>query len=61
MTDFQLQVVYNVISFALAFMTDTTEFLIFRSLAVQAKYQSAARLPSDGSTNYVWLVHILFS
>ena len=41
MNDFQLQVVYNVPSFALASMMDTTEFLIFRSFVVQAKYQSA--------------------
>jgi len=41
MTDFQFQVVYNVLSFALASMMATTVFLMFRSFAVQAKYQSA--------------------
>ena len=36
MTDFQFQVVYNVLSFALASMMATTVFLMFSSFAVQA-------------------------
>jgi len=55
MTDMQYQVVYNVLSFALASMMATTMYLWFRSFAVKSKYQSAVLI--SGTVTFIAAYH----
>jgi len=57
MTDFQYQVVYNVLSFALASMMATTVFLWMRVSAVKAKYQSAVLI--SGLVTFIAAYHYI--
>merc|ERR1712100_390860 len=56
-TDFQYQVVYNVLSFSLASMMATTMFLWFRSFAVKAQYQSAVII--SGLVTFIAAYHYI--
>ena len=55
--DFQYQVVYNVLSFALASMMATTLFLWMRVSAVKAKYQSAVL--NSGLVTFIAACHYI--
>ena len=57
MTDFQYQVVYNILSFALASMMATTVFLWFRSFAVKDQYKSAVLI--SGLVTFIAAYHYI--
>jgi len=57
MSDFQFQLVYNVLSFSLASMMATTLYLWFRSFAVKDKYQSAVLI--SGLVTFIAAYHYM--
>merc|ERR1711988_1563458 len=57
MADAQFQLVYNVLSFALASMMATTMYLWFRSFAVKAQYQSAVLI--SGLVTFIAAYHYI--
>lgn len=57
MSDFQYQVVYDVLSFALASMMATTMYLWFRSTAVRDKYKSAVLI--SGLVTFIAAYHYI--